>query len=246
MKKCLNASCGKESHDDAGFCYNCGNSFDTNKKYIISYPDGCLSSCIRIQNSSKGMDETVKFYSQVKAAFFREAIECWNHQLYFGCIAFAAESVAKAISIELLGGNSINKRENIYPKGKTGKLIHEFQTKVQALVNKYPQLAPLQNNMLTLYEHNRKIWLHGIEKSICYCKAHPSLGNMDKIVAKSGHHETPLGYMITIPLGGLTKDELQNEYGMQNLQIILKSDGVADECITLAIPILKSIAKLYE
>jgi len=239
MKKCNN--CSKESYDDAKFCYNCGESFSADNNYLISYPNGCWTSCIRIQNLSKNIDESISFYSPFAAALFRETIECWNHQLYLGCIALSAESVAKAISIELQGGRSSVKRKNIYPK------THSFSAKVNALIKEYPQFKPLENNIIKLYDHYRKTWLHGIGKDINYCKAPPQIGNMKKVVAKGGGRKTILGYMATIPLCGYTEEELHNEFGdgLSDLSLYLNSDKIADKCISLATPILKTISTLY-
>jgi len=70
---------------------------------------------------------------------------------------------------------------------------------------------------------------------------------MKKVVAKGGGRKTILGYMATIPLCGYTEEELHNEFGdgLSDLSLYLNSDKIADKCISLATPILKTISTLY-
>lgn len=157
----------------------------------ISFPGPTTTSSIHIKGVSGDIDGIIKFYSPLAAVLFHEAIECWNHQLYFGCIALAAESVAKAMSVEITGGMGVTKRKNIMPKS------NKFHAKVNALVDEYQQLTPLKNDLLKLHNHYRNTWFHGIEKRLRYSDGlPPNMKNIGvkKAIVDSGQHKTPIGF----------------------------------------------------
>ena len=205
------------------------------KQIVFDPPCNEIMPTISIKELSPELDGFIKFTNQLSAFFFAEALACWNHQLYFGCIALADESVAKAISIELEGGRGIKRRKEILPQ----KWTH--QGRIEILINEYPCLEPFRDKILKLHNHYRNIWVHGITKKVHYKE--PVKGSLLKeCLIDPGQHETSLGIFDTELLTGPNKEIYDK--GLKEYHIITSAGKTAEECLLLATDILKNAIPL--
>jgi len=208
------------------------------KKIEFSFPDKLITSSIRVKGLSPQLDGIIRYYNHLSAIFFNEAIECWNHEFYFACIALADESVARTISVELEGGKSREKREKVTPKNEN------FQGRVEALINEYPKLKPFRNKILKIHNHYRNTWFHVIDERVCY-KEIVKGSSIKMGVIDSRQNKTKLGVFDTELLTGPDKEI--HEKGLKEYHIISTSDKAAEDCLLLAADILKNaIPLLYQ